>query len=86
MPSVLTQQGDVMPTPEQLTVYVDVLAHEDSPEYGQTLITIPKDDPNRAGFLANCEIYFKGVARVADASKFAQAAKQTPWDASDDGA
>lgn len=68
----------------ELTVYTNVTSPVESGHYGETSIVVPKDDKHRAGFLKSCEDFMKINGRQADADKFAQAAKQTPWDASDD--
>lgn len=68
-----------------LTVYVNVTSPVESNQYGETSIVIKKDDPHRSGYLKSCEDFFKINGRAADADKFYQARKQTPWDPSDDG-
>ena len=68
-----------------LTVYVNVTSPVESNQYGETTIVVKKDDKHRAGFLQCCQDFFTTNGRPADADKFYQARKQTPWDASDDG-
>lgn len=60
----------------QITVYVQALPGD--PNFGDTSITIPENDPDRAEFLETCEEFFIGKDRKQDADKFYQAVKQTP--------
>ena len=70
---------------KEITVYVDVVSPVESATYGDTTIVVGKDDPYRSGFLRSCELYFTEEGQPDLASQFHQAAKQTPWDDTDDG-
>ena len=73
-----------MPIPPELKVYVNVLGQPTDDTYGETQITVPAKDKDRASFLTHCEQFFRNANRTADADKFHQAIKQTPQDPSDD--
>jgi len=60
----------------EITVYVE--AFPEKANFGDTTITLPEKDADRAAFLQNCENFFKGKNRPEDAAKFHQAIAQTP--------
>jgi len=61
---------------QAISVYVSALPG--APDFGDTTITLPEVDEDRADFLMSCRNFFIDRQRPADAEKFYDAVAQTP--------